>query len=55
MRGVTHLDEAKNPFLQPGVMIKTSPTDYLAFEQMRMFRYHNGRWTPFGRVATVKP
>ena len=28
--------------------MKTSPTDYAPFEQLRMFRYHNGRWTPFG-------
>jgi branched-chain amino acid transport system substrate-binding protein len=55
LRGATHLNEASNPFLQPGVTIKTSPTDYAPFEQMRMFRYHNGRWNAFGTVATVRP
>ena len=55
VRAVTHLNETGNPFLQPGVTIKTSPTDYAAFEQMRMFRYHNGRWNAFGTVATVRP
>ena len=55
LRAATHLDEKANPFLQPGIAIQTSPTDYLPFEQMRMFRYHNGRWTPFGRLVSVRP
>ena len=55
LRAATHLDERSNPFLQPGIEIKTSPTDYLPFEQMRMFRYHNGRWTPFGGLVSVRP
>jgi ABC-type branched-subunit amino acid transport system substrate-binding protein len=55
LRAATHLDEANNPFLQPGITIKTSPTDYLPFEQLRMFRYHNARWTAFGAFSSVKP
>jgi len=55
LRATTHLNEANNPFLQPGITIKTSPTDYVAFEQLRMFRYHNARWAPFGTFASVRP
>jgi branched-chain amino acid transport system substrate-binding protein len=55
LRAATHLNETTNPFLQPGVAINTSPTDYLPFEQMRMFRYHSGRWNAFGAVASVRP
>jgi ABC-type branched-subunit amino acid transport system substrate-binding protein len=55
LRAATHLNEANNPFLQPGITIKTSPTDYLAFEQLRMFRYHNARWTSFGALTSVRP
>jgi branched-chain amino acid transport system substrate-binding protein len=55
LRGATHLDERNNPFLQPGIRIKTSPTDYLPFEQLRMFRYHNARWSPFGKFASIRP
>jgi ABC-type branched-subunit amino acid transport system substrate-binding protein len=55
LRGAQHLNETSNPFLQPGVTIKTSATDYLPFEQMRMFRYTNGRWKAFGAVASVRP
>jgi len=55
LQAATHLNEKANPFLQPGIVIKTSPNDYLPFEQMRMFRYHNGRWTPFGKLVGVRP
>jgi branched-chain amino acid transport system substrate-binding protein len=55
LRGATHLNEKANPFLQPGVSITTSPTDYLPFEQARMFRYTNGRWKAFGAAASVRP
>jgi hypothetical protein len=55
LRAATHLSEAGNPFVQPGVVIRTSPTDDIPFEQVRMFRYHNGRWRAFGPLASVKP
>jgi ABC-type branched-chain amino acid transport systems, periplasmic component len=55
LRAATHLDVKNNPFLQPGITIKTSPTDYLPFEQLRMFRYHNARWSAFGEFASIRP
>jgi branched-chain amino acid transport system substrate-binding protein len=55
LRAATHLIETSNPFLQPGITLKTSATDYAPFEQLRMLRYHNGRWNPFGTMATVRP
>ena len=55
LRAATHLDEKNNPFLQPGITLKTSPTDYLPFEQLRMFRYHNAQWSAFGKFASVRP
>jgi branched-chain amino acid transport system substrate-binding protein len=54
LSAATHLNETSNPFLQPGVTIKTSPTDYTPLEQMRMVRYRGGRWTAFGSVAAVR-
>jgi len=53
LRASTHLSEPTNPFLQPGVTIKTSPTDYAPFEQLRLVRYRTGHWDAFGSVATV--
>jgi len=56
LTAATHLNETKNPFLQPGITIKTSPTDYLPLEQLRLFRYHNGRWTPLpGPLVSARP
>jgi ABC-type branched-subunit amino acid transport system substrate-binding protein len=55
LRAATHLNLKNNPFLQPGITVKTSPTDYLPFEQLRMFRYHNARWSPFGKFASIRP
>jgi hypothetical protein len=55
LRAATHLDEKNNPFLQPGITINTSPKDYLPFEQLRMFRYHNARWSAFGKFASIRP
>ena len=54
LRGAKHLNQTTNPFLQPGVTLKTLPTDYAPLEQLRMVRYRNGRWSPFGAVATVE-
>src|SRR5439155_6714722 len=54
LRAATHLLETNNPFLQSGITIKTSPTDYAPVEQLRMLRYHNGRWSAFGNVAAVR-
>jgi len=52
----THLDERNNPFVQPGITIKTSPTDYLPFEQLRLARYHAGRWVPSsGSLLSARP
>jgi branched-chain amino acid transport system substrate-binding protein len=55
MRAATHLNEKTNPFLQPGVTIRTSPTDYSPFKQMRMFRFTAGRWQPMGNPVSVSP
>jgi len=56
LTAVTHLNETDNPFLQPGITIKTSPTDYLPFEQLRLYRYHAARWTPLpGGLVSARP
>ena len=37
------------PVRPGGVVLKTSPSDYIPFDQMRMFRYHDGRWNAVRR------
>ena len=42
------ITSAGNPFLLPGVAVRTSATDGFPIQQGRLQRFTNGRWTPFG-------
>ncbi|MDX6511585.1 MAG: branched-chain amino acid transport system substrate-binding protein [Gaiellaceae bacterium] len=53
LRAAMHLNE-KNPFLLPGIVVKTSPNDYLPLEKAKLLRYHKGLWVPFGRLVTAR-
>jgi hypothetical protein len=39
---------AGNPFLLPGVAVRTSRTDGFPVQQGRLQRFGKGRWLPFG-------
>lgn len=52
LRAATHLNE-RNPFLLPGIRIRTSPSDYLPIGQTNVVRYRNGVWR-VGRLVTVR-
>lgn len=51
---VTHLDERDNPFLAPGIVVKTSPDDRFPIRQEQLLRYTGGAWQPFGSVVDVR-
>src|SRR5438876_693221 len=53
MRAVTHLDERNNPFVLPGIVVKTTPTNRFPITQARLERYHNGSWVYFGSLVHV--
>ena len=53
MRAVTHLNERDNPFVLPGVIVRTTPTDRFPLAQAKLERYHNGRWVYFGQLLGV--
>jgi branched-chain amino acid transport system substrate-binding protein len=56
LAAATHLREANNPFLQPGLVVQTTPHDYYPLGKMRMFRYHAGRWQPLSKaLVPVRP
>jgi branched-chain amino acid transport system substrate-binding protein len=38
------LDLPSNPFLLPGIRLKTSPTDYRPLEHVYLYRYDNKEW-----------
>jgi branched-chain amino acid transport system substrate-binding protein len=38
--------------LQPGIRVKTTPTDYYPLKQMRLVRFDGKAWVPFGEAIT---
>jgi branched-chain amino acid transport system substrate-binding protein len=44
LRAAQSLDTAANPFLLPGIRLKTSRTDYRPLEQVYLYRYDNKQW-----------
>ena len=55
MKAVTHMDEANNPFLIPGVKVHTTPTFRFPISAVQLQRWHAGHWVPFGAVQSAKP
>ncbi|HEV7639792.1 MAG TPA: ABC transporter substrate-binding protein [Gaiellaceae bacterium] len=55
MTAVTHLNEANNPFLVPGVKVHTTPTFRFPISAVQLQRWHNGHWELFGGVQSAKP
>jgi branched-chain amino acid transport system substrate-binding protein len=53
MDAATHLDE-KNPFLWPGVELKTSPSDRFPIREEQLIRYDKGAWVPVGAVIDAR-
>jgi branched-chain amino acid transport system substrate-binding protein len=54
MKAVTHLNEPRDPFVLPGIAIRTTPDDRFPVAQAKLERYHNGRWILFGGVVSVR-
>jgi branched-chain amino acid transport system substrate-binding protein len=48
MQQVQKLSDASNPFLLPGISVKTSATDRFPIEQALLQRWSKGGWTSFG-------
>ena len=48
MAQIRKLNDASNPFLLPGIAIKTSATERFPIEQALLQRWSKGRWTSFG-------
>ncbi len=40
------------PMLQPGIRVKTSPSDYYPLKQMRLVKFDGKGWVPFGEAIT---
>jgi branched-chain amino acid transport system substrate-binding protein len=53
MKAATSLNERDNPFLLPGVVVKTSSTDRYPLEQAQLYRYHGKVWREFGPLQSA--
>ena len=55
MRAATHLNEKGNPFVLPGIVIRTTPSSRFPVTQVRLQRWQNMTWRPFGKLISAKP
>ncbi len=55
MRAATHLTEKGNPFVLPGIVIRTTPSSRFPITQVRLQRWTNKAWHPFGKLISAKP
>jgi branched-chain amino acid transport system substrate-binding protein len=53
LRAATHLNEA-NPFLLPGVRIRTTPNDYYPMDKVKLARYRGTHWQYFGKLVSAR-
>jgi hypothetical protein len=51
LAAATHLNEKTNPFLLPGIVVKTGAGDRHPLDQVQMYRYHAGVWHVFGPLV----
>ena len=55
VRAAASLNIRNNPFVLPGVVIKTSRTDHFPIEQGQLQRWRSNQWRPVGRVIPARP
>jgi hypothetical protein len=54
LKATANLNEADNPFLLPGIVVRTGPNDRFPVEQMQLERWNGNRWVRFGGLVTAK-
>jgi branched-chain amino acid transport system substrate-binding protein len=55
MRAATHLNEKGNPFLLPGIVVRTTPSFRFPVTQVKLQRWNKRAWHPFGKLLSVPP
>jgi branched-chain amino acid transport system substrate-binding protein len=55
MRAATHMNEASNPFLLPGIRVRTTPTSRFPISQVGLQRRQAGRWVLLGGLQPAAP
>jgi branched-chain amino acid transport system substrate-binding protein len=55
MRAATHLTERGNPFVLPGIVVRTTPTSRFPLTQVKLQRWSASSWHPFGKLLSLRP
>jgi branched-chain amino acid transport system substrate-binding protein len=55
IRAVQNLNERNNPFVLPGIVIKTSTSDHFPIEQGQLYRWKRNQWNALGKVISARP
>jgi len=55
MNAATHLNERGNPFVLPGIVIRTTPSSRFPITQVRLQRWSGGAWHLFGKLISIRP
>jgi branched-chain amino acid transport system substrate-binding protein len=55
MRAATHLNEKGNPFVLPGIVVRTTPKSRFPLTQVKLQRWSAKSWHPFGKLISLKP
>ncbi len=55
LKAATSLQEANNPFLVPGIVVRTTPTSRFPITQVKLQRWSKGHWRLLGGLVSVKP
>ena len=54
LRAAQRLDTTKNPFLLPGIRLRTSASDYLPLDAVYLYRYDNAQWVRQGGLVPAR-
>ena len=54
LKAAQSLDTRANPFMLPGIRLKTSRTDYRPMEQVYLYRYDNKQWVKASGLLRAK-
>ena len=55
MNAATHLNEKNNPFVLPGITVRTTPSYRFPISKIRLQRWHRGHWVLFGPLLDARP
>jgi branched-chain amino acid transport system substrate-binding protein len=54
MKAATSLNVKNDPFLLPGITVRTTRNDHFPLDQSKLERFHNGHWVSFGGLFRVR-